>query len=327
MRILSGIQPTGAIHLGNYMGALRHWVALQAEAQCFYLVADLHAITVPYLPRELEKRTLSAAAMLLAVGVDPDRSTLFVQSHVTGHTELAWILATIANSGELQRMTQFKGRVAKKRAITMGLFAYPLLQAADILLYQADQVPVGEDQRQHLELTRELAFRFNSRFGTVLTIPKPIIPTTGFRIMDLRNPQKKMSKSSQQTGGTIWLTDGPDVIRTKIREAVTDSGYDLKLSNERPAIANLLNIFSIASNTGLRDVEQRFENKSYTEFKRVLSEILIDYLKPVQERYGQFQAEPSEIIRILRDGARIAQPISDRTLNVVKQHLGFLEQA
>ncbi len=251
MRVLSGIQPTGELHLGNYMGAVRHWVAQQARAESLFLLADLHAITLPQNTRELRQKTLSTAALLLAVGIDPRFSIIFAQSHVGQHAELAWILSCLTSFGELQRMTQFKDKVARQSGASAGLFTYPVLQAADILLYQADRVPVGEDQKQHLELTRDLAQRFNRRFGPTFKIPEPIIAPVGARIMDLADPGQKMSKSSPSKQGTIWLTDSAEDIRAKIRSETTDSGREIQYGPEKPAISNLLVIYSIATGSNL----------------------------------------------------------------------------
>jgi tryptophanyl-tRNA synthetase len=324
MRILSGIQPSGEIHLGNYIGALRHWVARQKEFESFYLLADLHAITVAQDPKILRDRTLSTAALLLAIGVDPSRSAVFVQSHVSEHAELAWILNCIATFGELQRMTQFKKKVVRKETTTVGLLAYPVLQAADILLYKPDRVPVGEDQKQHLELTRDLALRFNARFGETFKIPEPMIAPLGARIMDLQDPRKKMSKSSEVSSGIIWLTDTSDMIRAKIRNAVTDSGCELNASDDKPAISNLLTIYSIASNTTIEAVEQDFAGTGYRSFKNALADVLIAYVQPFQLRLEQWSGATEEIMQILRQGAERARGNAAQTLDRVKERMGVL---
>jgi tryptophanyl-tRNA synthetase len=326
MRILSGIQPTGEIHLGNYIGALRHWVTHQKELESFYLLADLHAITAAQDPHSLTERTLSTAVILLAIGVDPARSALFVQSHISEHAELAWILNCLTSFGELQRMTQFKDKASQRGAATVGLFAYPVLQAADILLYQADQVPVGEDQKQHLEITRNLASRFNARFGPTFKIPEPAIAPLGARIMDLQDPHKKMSKSVVPSHGTIWLTDTPEVIQKKIRSAVTDSGSEVKASGKKPAITNLLTIYSIISNQTVEQVEHEFAGAGYARFKNALADVLIAYLQPVQNRFREMEPARDEIVRVLGTGAVKARHTAAYTLNAVKQRVGLLPQ-
>ncbi len=325
IRILSGIQPTGEIHLGNYLGALRHWVAQQADSECLYLLADLHAITIPQDPGELRERTLATAALLLAMGIDPLRSALFVQSHISQHAELAWVLNCMASLGELQRMTQFKDKASRQESVgaTVGLFDYPVLQAADILLYRAERVPVGEDQKQHLELTRDLAQRFNNRFGETFKIPEPLIAALGARIMDLQDPHKKMSKSSESPQGTILLTDSPDAIRAKIRTAVTDSGRTIKASSDKPAISNLLTIYSIASGTSVLEVEQAFAGKGYAPFKTVLADLLVEYLRPIRERYNDARSQPEEIAGVLRQGAEQTRSIATRTLVTVYDRIGL----
>ena len=254
-RIVSGIQPSGELHLGNYLGALRHWVSLQAEAECFFMVADLHAITAPKNPKELRERTVDTAALLLAVGIDPERSVFFLQSMVPQHAELAWVLNCFTAMGELRRMVQFKDKSARgsESEATAGLFVYPVLQAADILLYQADRVPIGEDQRQHLELTRTLAQRFNTRYPGTFKIPEPLIAPEGARIMDLHDPRMKMSKSAKSPSGLIRLTDSPEVIRSKISAATTDSGREILSSPQKPGISNLIAMYSIVSGTSVED--------------------------------------------------------------------------
>jgi len=326
MRILSGIQPTGEIHLGNYIGALRHWVTHQKELESFYLLADLHAITAAQDPHSLTERTLSTAALLLAIGVDPARSALFVQSHISEHAELAWILNCLTSFGELQRMTQFKHKASQRGTATVGLFAYPVLQAADILLYQADQVPVGEDQKQHLELTRNLASRFNARFGPTFKIPEPAIAPLGARIMDLQDPHKKMSKSVASSDGTIWLTDTPDAIQKKIRSAVTDSGSEVKASDKKPAITNLLTIYSVISNQSVEETEHEFAGTGYARFKNAVADALIAYLQPVQKRFSDMASARGAIVRVLRTGAGKARHTAADTLYAVKQRVGLLPQ-
>lgn len=326
-RVLSGIQPTGEVHLGNYIGALRQWVADQHTHDAFYVIVDLHAITVPQDPAALRLATLDLAAILLAAGIDPERATLFVQSHVPEHTELAWILNCIATFGELRRMTQFKDKSAKQKeaTISVGLFDYPVLQAADILIYQADRVPVGEDQRQHLELTRDIAQRFNSRFGETFQIPEAAIPKIGARIMDLQNPGAKMSKSADSPQGTIRVTDSSDVIAKKIKTAVTDSGRDIVFDPaDKPAIANLLTILSVATGKDIPELQSSFAGKGYADLKRDLTDALVAFLAPVQERYREMISDPEEIARRLAVGASKAQKIASSTIALANERVGFL---
>jgi tryptophanyl-tRNA synthetase len=324
-RILSGIQPSGEVHLGNYIGALQHWAAQQDEKDCFYCIVDLHAITVPQDPKSLRAATLDLAAVLIASGIDPDRSTLFVQSHVPEHTELAWILSCIATFGELRRMTQFKDKAAKQTegSVSVGYFAYPVLQAADILIYQADEVPVGEDQRQHLELTRDIAQRFNARYGETFVVPQATIPKVGAKILDLQT-LGKMSKSSESPAGTIKVTDPPDEIRKKIKTAVTDSGRDVVAGPDKPAITNLLTIFSVASRMPIAEIEQELAGKGYADLKAGLTDALIAFLAPMQARYAELTADRAELERLLTLGAEKAQAIARQTVATVNERVGFL---
>ncbi len=326
-RVLSGIQPTGEVHLGNYIGALRQWVADQHEHDAFYAIVDLHAITVPQDPKKLRIATLDLAAILLAAGIDPDRATLFVQSHIPEHTELTWILNCIATFGELRRMTQFKDKSAKQReaTVSVGLFDYPVLQAADILIYQADRVPVGEDQRQHLELTRDIAQRFNARFGDTFNIPEAAIPKLGARVMDLQNPAAKMSKSADSPQGTIKVTDDAATIAKKIKVAVTDSGRDIVYdSDEKPAISNLLTILSVATGNEISKLEESFAGRGYADLKRELTDAVVAFLEPLQRRYAELIADPSEIARLLEVGSAKAQKVATATMATVNERVGFL---
>jgi tryptophanyl-tRNA synthetase len=325
-RVLSGMQPTGEVHLGNYIGALRHWVTDQDTHDCFFVIVDLHAITLPHDPAGLRAATLDLAAIFLGVGVDPGRATLFVQSHVPEHAELAWVLSCYTGFGELRRMTQFKDRIARhgEGALSAGAFTYPVLQAADILLYQADRVPVGEDQRQHLELTRDVAARFNARFGETFVLPGAAIPKVGARIMDLQDPTAKMSKSADSPQGTIKITDSPEEIRRKVKVAVTDSGRDVVASPEKPAITNLLTIYSVATGKTIPDLEREYEGKGYADLKEGLAEVLIEYLRPLQERYRELAADPGEISRQLEICAEKAQVVARKTLQTVYEKAGFL---
>jgi tryptophanyl-tRNA synthetase len=327
MRIMSGIQPSGGLRLGNYLGAVRHWVALQPEAECYFMLADLHAITMPQDPTELRDRTIDTAALLLAIGIDPKRSVFFLQSRVPQHTELAWVLNCFTSVGELQRMVQFKDKSARGNEVkaTAGLFAYPVLQAADILLYQADRVPIGEDQRQHLELTRTLAQRFNAQYPETFQVPKPLIPEDGARIMDLRDPRKKMSKSAKSPTGLIRLTDSPDVIRSKITIATTDSGHDIRSSLDKPGISNLIAIYSIVSEETREQSESTFSGKTYADFKTALADTLVEYLRPFWERYELLRQDRGYLGRILLEGSYRAQATAIRTLAKVYEKVGFLD--
>ena len=324
-RTLSGIQPSGEVHLGNYIGALQHWVAQQDERDCFYCIVDLHAITVPQDPATLRGATLDLAAGLLAIGIDPDRSTLFVQSHVTEHSQLGWVLECIATFGELRRMTQFKDKAAKQKEgnVTVGLFSYPVLQAADILIYQADEVPVGEDQRQHIELTRDIAQRFNARFGETFVVPQATIPKVGAKILDLQT-LTKMSKSADSPRGTVKVTDPPDEIRRKIKTAVTDSGRDVVAGPDRPAITNLLTIYSVVTGRTIAQLEQEFAGKGYADLKAGLTDALIEFLEPIQRRYAELKSDPAELARLLEKGAEKAQAVASKTLATVYDRIGFL---
>lgn len=325
-RSFSGIQPTGDIHLGNYLGALRFWVGEQNQHECFFSIVDLHAITSAQNAADLRSKTLDTAALLLAIGIDPLGSALFVQSHVHEHAELAWVLNCLTTLGELQRMTQFKAKTSREQGTSTnaGLFVYPVLQAADILLYQTDRVLVGEDQRQHLELSRTLAGRFNHRFGPVFRLPEAVIPKMGARIMDLQDPRRKMSKSSESQRGALRLADAPEVIRDKIRSAVTDSGREIVASADKPAITNLLTIYSALTGKALPAVEDAFTGSSYQQFKATLADTLIEALRPIRERYLRWLDSPDELVRCLQAGASRATTIASATVRVVYEHMGFL---
>jgi tryptophanyl-tRNA synthetase len=328
-RILSGIQPTGDMHLGNYVGAVRQWVDFQKEFDAFYCVVDLHAITLPYDPATLRDKTREVATMLLAAGLDPEVCTIFVQSHVPEHTELNWLLNHIATVGELRRMTQYKAKAeqGEEGALPAGYFNYPVLQAADILIYQADRVPVGEDQRQHLELTRDLAGRFNHRFGQTFTVPEAYIPKVGGRIMDLQHPENKMSKSADSPNGTILVLDPPERIRKKVRSAVTDLGREVVARPDKPAITNLIQLFSIATGKSVADVEDAYAGKGYGDFKADLADALIALLAPVRERVEELRADPARVDAILEAGAVKAQAVARSTLALAKERMGFLPRA
>ncbi|KPI25506.1 tryptophan--tRNA ligase [Streptomyces sp. NPDC048253] len=327
-RVLSGIQPTaGSFHLGNYLGAVRQWVALQETHDAFYMVVDLHAITVPQDPKELSANTRLAAAQLLAAGLDPDRCTLFVQSHVPEHAQLAWVMNCLTGMGEASRMTQFKDKSARQGAdrASVGLFTYPILQVADILLYQADEVPVGEDQRQHIELTRDLAERFNGRFGETFTIPKPhILKETG-KIYDLQDPSIKMSKSASTPKGLINLLDEPKATAKKVKSAVTDTDTVVRYDTEnKPGVSNLLGIYSTLTGTGIPELEQRYEGKLYGALKTDLAEVVVDFVTPFRDRTQQYLDDPETLDSILAKGAEKARAVAAETLSRTYERVGFL---
>jgi tryptophanyl-tRNA synthetase len=327
-RVLSGIQPTAdSFHVGNYLGALRQWVALQETHDTVYCVVDLHAITVPQEPAELRRRTRVAAAQLFAAGLDPERSIVFVQSHVPEHTELEWVLACLTGFGEASRMTQFKDKSAKGGAETasVGLFTYPILQAADILIYEADQVPVGEDQRQHLELTRDLAQRFNHRFGTTFVVPGPYILPEVAKITDLQDPTIKMSKSASSPQGIIDVLEEPGSIRRKIMRAVTDTDGEVRADEEaKPGVTNLLRIYSALSGESISGLEQRYAGSGYGALKKDLADVVVDAFAPIRERTEKLLANEAELDRMLADGAVRARRIATATMARVRDRIGFL---
>lgn len=327
-RVLSGIQPTaGSFHLGNYLGAVRQWVALQESHDAFYMVVDLHAITVPQDPEELRANTRLATAQLLAAGLDPDRCTLFVQSHVPEHAQLAWVMNCLTGFGEASRMTQFKDKSAKQGAerASVGLFTYPILQVADILLYQAHEVPVGEDQRQHIELTRDLATRFNGRFGDTFTLPKPYILKETAKIYDLQDPAVKMSKSASTPKGLINLLDEPKATAKKVKSAVTDTDtvirYDVV---EKPGVSNLLTIYSVLTGTGIPELEEKYAGKGYGALKTDLAEVMVDFVTPFKERTQQYLDDPETLDSILAKGAEKARAVAAETLSRAYERVGFL---
>ncbi|MEU5280636.1 tryptophan--tRNA ligase [Streptomyces asoensis] len=327
-RVLSGIQPTaGSFHLGNYLGAVRQWVALQETHDAFYMVVDLHAITVPQDPKELSANTRLAAAQLLAAGLDPERCTLFVQSHVPEHAQLAWVMNCLTGFGEASRMTQFKDKSARQGAdrASVGLFTYPILQVADILLYQADEVPVGEDQRQHIELTRDLAERFNGRFGETFRIPKPYIPKETAKIYDLQDPSIKMSKSASTPKGLINLLDEPRTTAKKVRSAVTDTDTVIRYDIEnKPGVSNLLSIYSTLTGKSVAEVEQSYEGKLYGALKTDLAEIVVGFVTPFRDRTQQYLDDPETLDSILAKGAEKARAVAAETLSRTYERVGFL---
>lgn len=324
LRVLSGIQSSGRLTLGNYIGALKNFVALQDEYDCFYMIADLHAVTVPQEPADLREQTEMVAALYVAAGVDPAKAAIFVQSHVHQHAELGWLMTTLSYMGELERMTQFKDKSAGKEAVGAGLFVYPPLMAADILLYQADLVPVGDDQKQHLELTRDLAGRFNHRYGETLRVPEPYIPKSGARIMSLDDASKKMSKSNPNEGSFISMLDAPDVIRKKISRAKTDLGRDVIYDPEnKPEVSNLMVIYAQCAGLTLEEVQARYEGQGYGAFKKDLAEQVIAVLEPLQRKYADIRSSGA-VHDILREGAEKASAIAEATVRSVKEKMGFL---
>jgi tryptophanyl-tRNA synthetase len=321
-RIFSGAQPTGELHIGNYLGALKNWVKLQDEYDAFYCIVNLHAITVPQDPKTLRQKTLDLARIYLAAGVDPEKSTIFIQSDVAEHAELAWTLNCIARMGELERMTQFKDKSkGNAERSSVGLFDYPVLMVSDILLYQTDLVPVGQDQKQHLELTRDLAERFNRDFGETFVIPEPYIPPVGAKILSLKDPSKKMSKSDDNLNASIFLLDDADTITRKIKKAVTDSGTEITFNEERPAITNLLTIYQLMSGKTAEECEANFAGKGYGDFKRELAEVVVEYMKPFQEKVKQY--DDDELGEILKKGAEKAREVASKTLQEVYQKMGI----
>jgi tryptophanyl-tRNA synthetase len=326
-RVLSGMQPTAdSLHLGNYLGALKQWVALQEDHDVFYFVADLHAITVDPDPKQLRARTRVTAAQFLAAGVDIDRATLFLQSHVVEHTQLQWVLSCITGFGEAGRMTQVKDRSQREGSgrASVGLFNYPVLQAADILLYRPARVPVGEDQRQHLELTRDLAQRVNGRYGQTFTMPGPYAGREGERIKDLQEPTRKMSKSIGGTG-TLWVLDEPKVLTKKIKSAVTDTEREVRFDVQaKPGISNLLTILSVVSAIPVPDLEKEFDGKGYGDFKAAVAEAVVGLLAPVRERYAELVADPAALDEVLAQGAGRAREVAVATMSQVRERVGLL---
>jgi tryptophanyl-tRNA synthetase len=323
MRIFSGIQPTGSKHLGNYAGGFRQYAATQEQGEAFFCIVDLHSISVEYDPDELRERTLDLLAILIATGLDPERSTIFAQSHVTAHAEANWLLSSVTSFGELRRMTQFKEKSEAQRFVSAALFTYPVLQAGDILLYQTDIVPVGVDQRQHVELTRDIAERFNSRFGETFTLPRGVYPETGAKVMDLQEPEKKMSTTGGTEQGTILVLDSPDTIRRKFKTAVTDSGREIVHTPEKPGISNLIEIMSVATGETIRAIEARFDGQGYGTFKEEVAEAVAALLSPFQERFRELRADPGELHRLLALGADKAREASAPTLESMYERMGF----
>lgn len=323
-RLFSGIQPSGNLHLGNYLGAIKQWVELQNDHEAIFCIVDLHAITVPQDPVELRKKTLEIAKIYLASGIDPKKATLFIQSHVAAHTELAWILNTITRMAELERMTQFKDKAQKGGAAEsgVGLFDYPVLMAADILLYDTNVVPVGDDQLQHIELARDLAERFNKRFGETFVIPEGKIQKEGARIMGLDDPGKKMSKSASSEYNYIALTDDADTVRRKIKKAVTDSGSEIVYTDDKPALKNLINIYTLLSGKTAKEIETMYVGKGYGDFKTDLAEVVVNFLVPFQERLAAISDE--QVLEILKAGAEKVKPQAEKKLQEVYEKVGLV---
>lgn len=322
----SAVQPSGNLTIGNYTGAIRNWVRMQNDFDCFYAIADMHAITVRQEPAELRRRTLELAALYIACGIDSEKCTLYVQSHVPAHAELAWILNSIAYVGEMERMTQFKDKSAKHADnINMGLMGYPVLMAADILLYQTDLVPVGADQKQHVEITRDLAIRFNNRYGDTFRVPEPYIMKEGARIKSLQDPLKKMSKSDENLNASVYLSDDRDTVIRKFKRAVTDSDSEIRASDEKPGITNLLNIYAAFKNCSVAEAEKEFQGKGYGEFKLAVGETVADVLAPVQQKQAQLLADKRYLSELLKAGSERAFKVSRKTLSKVYRKIGFYQ--
>jgi tryptophanyl-tRNA synthetase len=324
MRIFSGIQPSGDPHIGNYSGGFRQYAQTQERGEAFFCIVDLHAITIQHDPAALRDGTLDIAAMLFATGLDPERSTVFVQSHVTAHAEAAWLLSSVTGYGQLGRMTQFKERAAEEEFVSAALFTYPVLMAGDILLYQTDIVPIGEDQRQHLELSRDIAQRFNSRYGETFVVPEGVFPETGGRVMNLQDPAVKMSKSRGTESGTVLMLDPPETVRKKVKTAVTDSGTDVRYDPEgKPGISNLIELLTVVTGDSIQDVEARYDGSGYGRFKADVADAIVEVLEPIQARYRQLRDDPAELLRLLAVGAEKARAVSAPTLAAMYERLGF----
>ena len=325
-RVLSGIQPSGHLCISNHIGAIKNWVKLQDDYDCVYLIVDLHSLTVSQVPSELRQRCYSYIAQYLACGIDPNKSLIVVQSHIPEHAELTWILNTMTYLGELNRMTQFKEKSKKEKNINLGLYTYPVLMASDILLYQADLVPVGADQKQHLELSRDIAHRFNSRYSPTFTIPDPFIPKQGGRIMSLQDPDSKMSKSDENPNNYIALLDEPSIILKKIKRAVTDSNTEIKYDKERVGLYNLINIYSAYSGHSPSSIENMYIGKMYSDFKNDLGELIIESLRPIQDEYSRIYNDKAYLDNLLLEGTIKARQFASRTLEKVYQKIGLIKK-
>ena len=323
--LLSGIQPSGKLGIGNYLGAIKNWVKLQDEYNCIFLIVDLHALTLKQVPADLRARCYSYVAQYIACGIDPTKNVVAMQSHVPAHTQLMWIFSNLSYMGEMQRMTQFKDKVKDMENINVGLFSYPILMASDILIYQADLVPVGADQKQHLELARNIAQRFNTQYSDTFPIPEPYIPQTGSRIMSLQNPDKKMSKSDGNDHNILGLLDPPDMIVKKIKRAVTDSGNTIGYDESRPGLANLLNIYSALSGESVKNIEAEFEGKMYSDFKQDLTEVVVESLAPIQAKYNELINDKVYLAEVLSEGAEKASKIAFKTIRKVYKKSGLVQ--
>lgn len=324
--ILSGIQATGNLHLGNYLGALNNWIQMQDEYDCYYMIADLHTLTIRNNPDELRRNTINLIALYIAAGLDPEKNTIFIQSHVPAHTQLSWVLNCYTYMGELNRMTQYKDKASKHADnINSGLFTYPVLMASDILLYNADLVPVGDDQKQHLEITRDIAERFNSIYGETFKIPEPFIGKQGARIMGLQNPLSKMSKSSPDLMDKILLTDTPDEIRKKLKKAVTDSDNNVKYDKDnKPGVSNLITIYGLMKNKSISEVEEEFSGHGYGDFKTAVAEAIVNRLEPIQNRYNELLSNPEKLMEIVKIGDKKAEEKANKMLKDVYQKIGLV---
>ena len=323
-RVFSGIQPTGQKTLGNYSGGFRQYVQTQERGDALFCIVDLHSISIEYDPEELRSSTLDLAALLFATGLDPERSIVFCQSHVTAHAEAAWLLSAVASYGQLGRMTQFKEKADQQEFVSAGLFTYPVLMAGDILLYQTDLVPIGDDQRQHLELSRDIAERFNYRYGETFRVPEGVYPAVGGRIMDLQQPANKMSTSSGTPQGTVLMLDPPDTIRKKFKSAVTDSGSEVRYDpEEKPGVSNLIEILNVATGEPIGAIEERFDGQGYGAFKEAVGEAVVELLSPIQERYEALRSDERELQRLLAVGAEKARNMAEPTLQAMYDRMGF----
>jgi tryptophanyl-tRNA synthetase len=327
MRIFSGIQPTGAKHFGNYSGGFRQYAATQERGEGFFCIVDLHSVTSEYDPAELHDTSLDLAALLFATGLDPARSVVFIQSHVTAHAEAAWLLSSVTSYGQLGRMTQFKDKGEGREFVSAGLFTYPILMAGDILLYQTDFVPIGDDQRQHLELARDVAERFNTRFGATFKVPEGIFPETGARIMDLQEPAKKMSTTGGTPQGTLLMLDPPDVIRKKVKSAVTDSGSDVRRGPDKQGVTNLIDIMTVATGESAEAIEARYDSGGYGRFKGDVAEAVIALFEPIQARFHEIRGDTAELTRLLGVGADKARDVAAPTLAQMYERMGFVPRA
>jgi tryptophanyl-tRNA synthetase len=324
--VYSALKPTGDLQLGNYIGALKNMVRLQEENNCIYTVADMHSITVDCVPQDLRRRTYDFMALFMAIGLDPERTVLFVQSQVPQHAELAWVLNCYTQFGEARRMTQFKDKSAKNpENVNVGLFAYPTLMAADILLYQADYVPIGKDQKQHLELARTIAERFNNRYSPTFVVPEGIFNTHGAKIQNLLDPSSKMGKTDDNEGGVVFLLDDKDTIMRKFKRAVTDCGSEIVARADKPGISNLLTIYSVMSGTSIKDAERRFEGANYATFKEEVGQAVVDYLAPIQQKYRELSTDKARLEQIMKEGAAKASYLANKTLSKVYRKVGFVQ--